>query len=83
MIARELHHLAGCCEQWATAPGTRPLDQFTLLGLAAQLANLADRAAALEQPGGIRLIDLPDSVADLAAFRRTRPHTPSNGDTAA
>jgi hypothetical protein len=88
MIAGEMRHLAGWCERHA-ASLSGLADQFTMLGLAAHLANLADRVAALEAPQAARLIDLPEGVVELARFRaRTttrHPHdmNPQGGGTAA
>lgn len=82
MIAQELRHLADIAEQWATRPGVGFDDQFAMLGLSAELANLADRVAVLEGAGAMRLENLPAGVIDLAACRaRLSPH--HDGDHAA
>lgn len=75
MIAAELRRLAAAAEHAATSGGARLGEAeawFVLLGLAAELDQLAGRVAALEAPGGLRLLELPTSVADLAAARAAR-----------
>lgn len=81
MIAERLLQLAATVEQWGTRAGASPEDQFTMLGLSAELDHLARRAAVLEGPGACRMQDLPEGVIDLAA-RRPRTPTISNGDAA-
>lgn len=82
LIARELRHLAAWCERHAACLNGAA-DQFSMLGLAANLGNLADRAAALESAAAPRLLDLPDGVIELAARRNPPCFTPNDGDTAA
>lgn len=85
MISADLRHLAEWCARHA-AGIDGAANQFAVLGLAAHLDDLVERAEALERvaiPAHARLVELPAGVIDLAAFRRARPPTPHDGGHAA
>lgn len=92
MISAELRHLADWITRNAPAVAS-PTHQFTTLGLAQHLADLADQAAALEHAvlaPHARQVEAPPGCIDLAAHRasralraRARPIHPTDGGTAA